>query len=108
MKVRLDSSAGDADQKRGHQHLAYGDDIPRNGSTGPRAGQPDGEKADCATQKDCGPHVNVNRTGLSYPGIGRDQQRHRNRGDPLENHQPRKQLIGVAINLLLLLLEQFI
>ena len=40
--------------------------------------------------------MNVNLTRLSRPRMGRDEQCHQNSGEPLDDHQPREQLIGLA------------
>src|SRR5712692_9569500 len=50
--------------------------------------------------------MNMNCAGLAGPGVGRNDERHHDRCQPLADHQLSEQLIGVDVNLLLLFLEQ--
>ena len=108
MEVRFDASTGHANQKRRHQHLRDGDDVTRHGRARPGSRHPNGKETDRAAEKNCRPNVIVDCFCLSAPGIGRDHNRHHDAGNPLAKHQFGKELVGLDVDFVLLLLEQLL
>ena len=107
MKMRFDSTASEIDEKRGHQHLGHSDDVPRRDRSGPDPGHPDREKADCAADQDRRPDMDMNLARDAIPGPRGHQQGDHDASHPLEKHQPREKLIGLAKDLSLVVLEEF-
>src|SRR2546421_7041301 len=105
MEVGFDSSAGHADQKCGHQHLSHGNDVTSYRRTRPSPRHPNWKETDCASEKNCRPNVIMNRPGLSAPGVGRNNNRHHDAGDPLPKHEFGKEMIGLDVDFVQLLLE---
>ena len=67
-----------------------------------------GKEADRTPDKNRGQNMDVNLTGVTRPRVGRDHERDNDARDPLKQHQSREELIGLAKNLLLVLLEELV
>ena len=83
MKVGLNASAGEVDQKAGCEHLADGDGVSRQRGPGCEEGHGDGERGDDAAQENGGQEVDVRMAELTFPGQRGEPQRGENPCDPL-------------------------
>src|SRR5437867_9294583 len=106
--MRFDSSAGQTDQQGRHQHLRYRHDVPRDRSARPGARHPNWKNRDGAAAKNGRPNMHMNLTGYAAPGARRDEESGHDSSEQLQEHQSREELVRVAINLFLVMLEQLI
>ena len=106
MKVGLDSSAGQVNEQRAHQHLRDGDRVARRGLARSQNGEERREHADEAAEHDGRPDVQVDRADGAGPRQRRHPHREDDAGDPLKAHQPGKQPICAPVDIALVLVEE--
>ena len=107
-EVRLDPATGEMDQERGEQHLGDGNRVAGDDLSGTNHGENDREAPDQPSQRQGGPHMNVDLAVGSRPGSGRDQQGDGDRAQPLGAEKTGEQAIGAPENLVAVLPEQIV
>ncbi len=96
VEVCLDPAAREVDEERRHHHLGGGDHVARDRPALAQDRDRDREERDRPSEEDRGEDVDVDRRLGPAPRPGRDEERRRDRPDPLEDHETGEQTVGLA------------
>ncbi len=106
MKMGFDAPAGKVDEQGRVHHLGGADGVSRDRLAGTENHQADGKRRDESAEEDGRPDVGVDVAFETFPGAGRNPQRHGNAGEPLEDQQHREHAVDLFPLRLLVLAAQ--
>ena len=97
MEMCFNSPSAQVHKKRGHQHLRDRDNVASPRLAGVRGSEVNRQRSDRAAKENRSDNMRVKVAARASPCAGGKQKRCDNARQPLQNHQPRKEMIGALV-----------